>query len=196
MILESMSTFFDEIIQVEAEKSKDPIVFGVKAATSTSSNLYKLDIQKKEFTEYRKAIGSLLDYNKLSTDPFGKYLAIQTSKTSFFIVGDLETEGRDIGGNIRVEKYAIDYITGIRFYGPYNFVVVGVNGIMVGYEITGGFETKSGKIGSRTIKFSWKRDVDLNRDEIIDTYDVLATGEIIAFTTRFKKSSTAYRLLI
>jgi hypothetical protein len=74
-----MNTFFDEIIRCDPpadSKQKGPILFGVKASTSTSSNLYKLDLEKKEFNEYRKAIGSLLDYNKLSTDPFGKYLAI------------------------------------------------------------------------------------------------------------------------
>lgn len=74
-----MSTFFDEIIRCDPPADspvKGPILFGVKASTSTSSNLYKLDIEGKKFVEYRKAIGGLLDYNKLSTDPFGKYLAI------------------------------------------------------------------------------------------------------------------------
>ena len=132
---------------------KGPLIFGVKGSSKSGSNLYKLNVAKKEFTEFRKAIGGLLDYNKLSTDPFGKYLAIQTSKTSFFICGNLDTEaGLDIGGNIRVEKYAIDYITGIRFYGPNNLVVVGVNGIMVGFEITGGFSEEDSKT-SKSVKF-------------------------------------------
>lgn len=75
-----------------------------------------------------------------------------------------------------MEKYAIDQITGIRFYGPNHFLIVGMNGIMVGFEITGG-ENSVGKSKLRGVKFAWKRDVEIARDEIIDTYDVLVTGK-------------------
>jgi len=177
-----MDTFFDEIIKVDPlveTESQQTIIFGVKSDSRDNSNLYKLDMAKKEFIEFRKSIGSILDYNKLSTDPFGKYLAVLTSKTSFFVIGDIDSDkGADIGGNIRVETYNISEITGIRFFGPNQLVVVGVNGIMVGFNITEGQTTSSGKKGYRSLKFLWKRLVQINKNEMIDTYDVITTGMI------------------
>jgi hypothetical protein len=64
-------------------------MFGVKSESATSSSLYKIDLTTKSTTLVKKAIGSLLDYNKLSTDPFGKYIAVMTSKTSFILLGNL-----------------------------------------------------------------------------------------------------------
>lgn len=127
-----------------------------------------------------------MEYNKLSTDPFGRYLAVMITQTSFSILGDLDSaEGKDIGANIKVEKYNIDQITGIRFYGPNHFVVVGVNGIVLGFMITGNLDSSKLEGTPRFVKFLWKREIELQKDEVIDTYDVLQTGTPFGFLINF-----------
>ena len=122
-------------------------MFGVKSESATSSSLYKIDLTTKSTTLVKKAIGSLLDYNKLSTDPFGKYIAVMTSKTSFILLGNLhQNQTLDVAGYHKVDKFGIDQIIGIRFYGPNSLVVVGENGFMAGFEIHSGVENKQGKV--------------------------------------------------
>jgi hypothetical protein len=64
--------------------------------------------------------------------------------------------------------------------------VFGQDGTILFYDI----------VNNSRVKLIYEKRCIINPNERIDTYDILVTGQIVAFTTRFKDKPAASRLFI
>ena len=164
------------------------LAFGIKAEGTEDSCLYSLDPETEEVGKFRQKTGKLMEHQKLSKDIFENYLSIMISPTSFIIMTDLDTKfGATIGPQTIISKSRIDCLVGVKLYNIENIIAVGSNGVFICYSIINGTKVKP----------LYERRVQLNKNEKVDLFDVLKTGEMIAFATKSKGlQNKALRILI
>lgn len=159
----------------------------MKHNTEEGSDLYTIELDRKKIQKYRTTTGELLSHNKLSKDIFEAYLIVQLDDFSFIVIADLFSEkGRDLGSVVEVSKKKIKKIIGIRVFRVDNLVVCGLNGVVMKYEI----------LNNKKLSYITSVKLNLEKDEEIDTFEILNNGEVLGFTTMTKSPDCKPRRLI
>jgi len=87
---------------------------------------------------------------------------------------------------VTIPESQMDKIAGIKIYDMKKVCVFGQDGTILFYDI----------VNNSRLKLIHEKKCKLDSNERIDTFDVLITGQLIAFTTRFKDKPTANRLFV
>jgi hypothetical protein len=173
---------FDQLIF----NKRHGIVFGIVSESGSDSALYSID-SEGEITKYRAKTGPMLEHKKLSSDPFDTYLSVQLTSNSFLVISDLEkVGGLDVGPVVTVPESKVGKIAGVKLFDANKLCVVGTNGAIIYYEIQ----------DKKKLKIIFEKKVQIHANEIVDCFDILVTGQIVAMTTREKTIAKASRMLV